>query len=429
MLGHQHLIPHQREMLIRVALVSFAAGLWFSVLYSFLIIFLVLAWLIDDRAATFSQLIAEPLVQAIFALCAILLLGLLWSEAPLEGRHKWTKYFLLLIYVPFLALLNRQRLPWVIGAVFAGYCLVLFTGLYEWRVENRQGIPAFNMSYLTFSAMLGVGCVLACCFACFCRNTIVRLCLAVCTLVLLYLQFHQSARGFLLATLLTLMIVLTVHFRIALRMLAAAVVPILLVILLFAYTSPVIQERLDQAEADITRMQQGYFNSSIGYRIALWDVGLYGIAQKPLLGQGTGMPEQFFDQTVVYYKQGLYRDLPAFQKTSHYHNDWIEIGMQLGALGLGSFLFLLWAWFQTFKKNGLTLPGICVISFIVLSGLTETFLIFGRLPVLLLVLTAIAVCWRREALDNSGVTGAAGGWVKSKPDSGIEETIKGGKNG
>ncbi|SER64117.1 O-antigen ligase [Nitrosomonas sp. Nm51] len=397
----QKLSTHQREILIRAILVGFAAGLWFSVLYTFLIVLLVLAWLIDDSAATFRQMIAQPLVQSVLVLCALLLLGLFWSEAPFEGRHKWTKYFLLLVYLPFLALLNRQRLPWVIGAVLAGYCLVLFAGLYEWRVESRQGIPAFNMSYLTFSAMLGVGCVVTCCFACLCRNTAVRFCLAAGSLALLYIQFHQSARGFLLATLLTLAVMLTVHFRITLRKFAAAVVPALLVTLLLAYTSPVVQERWTQAKEDIERMQLGHFNSSIGYRIALWDVGLYGIAQKPLLGQGTGMPEQFFDQTVVHYKQGLYQNLPDFQQTSHYHNDWIEIGMQLGVLGLGSLLFLLRAWYRTFDQNGLTLPGICVVSFIVISGITETFLTFGRIPVLLLVLTAVAVSWQREATGSS----------------------------
>ncbi|WP_256207471.1 O-antigen ligase family protein [Nitrosomonas marina] len=424
--GLQHLTAHQREMLIRAVLVCFAAGLWFSVLYKFLVVLLVLAWLIDDQAATFRQMIAEPLVQAIVVLCVFLLLGLLWSEAPLEGRHKWTKYFLLLVYVPFLALLNERRLPWATGAVIAGYCLVLFTGFYQWQVENRQGIPVLNMSYLSFSALLGVGCIVACYFACLCRSTLVRFCLALCALGLLYLQFHQSARGFLLATLATLIITLIAHFRISLSRFAVIAVPVLPVLLLFAYASPVVQERWVQAGADLEHIQQGHFNSSIGYRIALWDVGLYGIAQKPILGQGTGMPEHFFDRTVVQYKQGLYQNLPAFQKTSHFHNDWIEIGMQLGVLGLGALLFLLWAWQRTFRQHGLILAGVCMISFVVLSGMTETFLIFGRIPILLLVITAIAACRQRVKPDNSGITGD--NKRQSTPDSKNEKTGKGDKN-
>ncbi|MDR4515850.1 MAG: O-antigen ligase family protein [Nitrosomonas sp.] len=353
----------------------------------------------DSRAPSFGRIIKEPLVQAIFVLCAVLLLGLFWSDASLEGRHKWTKYFLLLVYVPFLALLNKQRLPWVIGAVLAGYCLVLFTGLYVWMVEEEQGIPVFNMTYLTFSAMLGVGSVLASCLACMSRNIVVQICLVVLSLILLYLQFHQGARGFLLATVLTQLVLIVIYFRVTLSALVGIAIMLLLAAVFFANSSPVAQERWKQAGIDFERMQQGDYSSSIGYRIGIWDVGLHGIAEKPLVGHGTGMPEHYFDQTVTQYKSGIYKDLPKFLRTSHYHNDWIEIGMQLGALGIMALLFLLWAWFQTFRRSQLTLLGIGIMSFIGLSGLTETFMIFGRIPVLLLVITAIIICWQREVFD------------------------------
>lgn len=377
-------------------MIVFCVGLWFSVLYTFIVVFLVFAWLFDDRAPSFGRIIKEPLVQAIFVLCAVLLLGLFWSEAPLEGRHKWTKYFLLLVYVPFLALLNKQRLPWVIGAVLAGYCLVLFVGLYMWMVEEQLGISVFNMTYLTFSAMLGVGSVLSCCFACMSRNMVVRTCMALLSLALLYLQFHQGARGFLLATVLTQLILIIIYFRITLSALAGTAIMLLLVTVFFTNTNPVAQERWVQAGLDFEKIQQGDYSSSIGYRFAIWDVGFHGIAEKPFAGHGTGMPERYFDRTITQYKGGIYKDLPQFQQTSHYHNDWIEIGMQLGVLGILSLLFLLWAWYQTFKRSRLSLPAICMVSFIFLSGLTETFMIFGRIPVLLLVITAIIVCWQRE---------------------------------
>ena len=394
-------------------MIVFCAGLWFSVLYKFIVVFLILAWLLDDRPSSFASIIKEPLVQAIFVLCAVLLLGLLWSDVSLEGRNKWTKYFLLLVYIPFFALLNKQRLPWVIGAVLAGYCLVLFTGLYVWRVEKELGIPVFNMTYLTFSAMLGVGSVLACCFACMNRNKIVQICLVILSLVLLYLQFHQGARGFLLATVLTQLALIVIYFRVTFYALSGVVTMLLLVTIFFVHTNPVAQERWMQAGFDFEKMHQGDFSSSIGYRFGFWDVGFHGIAEKPLLGHGTGTPERYFEQTITQFKGGIYKDLPKFHPTSHYHNDWIEIGMQLGALGIMVFLFLFWAWFQAFKRNGLTLLGMGIMSFIGLSGLTETFMIFGRMPVFLLVITAIIICWQREI---SGVVRYTG--TPSTPDYG-----------
>ncbi|MBX3639577.1 MAG: O-antigen ligase family protein [Nitrosomonas sp.] len=385
-------------MLIRSVLVAFCIGLWFSILYTLLVVLLVLAWLLDDGHRRLWSLLKEPLVQAIGIFCFFLLLGLFWAETFAEGRHKWTKYLLLLTYIPFLGLLNRQRLPWAMGAAGMGFCLVLFAGLHAWLVEQQQGIPLFNMTYLTFSALLGIGSVFLCCCACMSRNRIIQILFFSLALVLLFLQFQQSARSFLLATLVTQMTVLVIYFRVSLRAVAQIAGLLVLVAIVFAYTSPVISERWAQARLDFENIRQDYYDNSIGYRLALWDVGLQGIAEKPFFGHGTGAPEQYFDQTVVYYKNGIYANLPIFQQTSHYHNDWIEIGMHLGMMGIASFMYLLWAWYRTLEQNRMSLPAIAMVSFVFFSGLTETFLIFARMPVLLLVITAIAVSWQKSRL-------------------------------
>ncbi len=385
-------------MLIRSVLVAFCIGLWFGILYAFLVVLLVLVWLLDDGHRKLWSLLKEPLVQAIGIFCFFLLLGLFWTETFPEGRHKWTKYLLLLIYIPFLGLLNRQRLPWVMGATGVGFCLVLFAGLHAWLVEQQQGIPLFNMTYLTFSALLGVGSIFLCCCACMNRNSIIQILFFSLALVLLFLQFQQSARSFLLATLVTQTIVLVIYFRVSLRAVAQIAGLLALVAIVFTYTSPVVSERWAQARVDFENIRLGHYNNSVGYRLALWDVGLQGIAEKPFFGHGTGAPEQYFDQTVAYYKSGIYANLPVFQQTSHYHNDWIEIGMHLGMTGMVSLMYLLWAWYRTLEQNRMSLPAIAMVSFVFFSGLTETFLIFARMPVLLLVVTAIVVSWQKSRL-------------------------------
>lgn len=397
--GFERLSAFQREFFVRSVLVLFCAGLWFGSLYWVLIVLLLLAWLLDSTAQSLRTLIREPLVQAILLLCLGLLAGLAWSDTTLSGRHKWAKYLLLLTYIPFLGLLNKQRLPWVVGAVTAGYCLVLSAGLHAWFVDQELGVPVFDMTYLTFSAMLGVGSIVFACGACMSRHGLMRMVLVAFAVLLLYFQFHQGARGFLLATLLTLLVMLVNYFHVTLRTVSMITLVLTLVAAVFSFASPTIQDRWTQVRLDIEHMQQGNYSSSVGYRIALWDVGFHGIAEKPLLGHGTGMPERYFEERAVNYKNGIYAGLPAFQETSHYHNDWIELGMQLGALGMAALLYLLWAWYRLFKQSGLFLPGIALITFVLLSGVTETFMIFARMPVLLLVITAIAVNWQKTRCD------------------------------
>lgn len=389
-----------REWLARFALPFFCVGIFHNGLLYPAIGVLVLAWIVDGGLVGFRRLLTEPLVRAILILCFMLSVGMLWSEAPLEGRHKWIKYFLLLLYLPFLSLLKRDRLAWALGGLLAGYGFVLSVGIYQWLVERGQGVPALGLSYLKFAAMLGVGVILSGYFACRSRDGVIRVFLLGCSSMLLFLQVQQGARGFLLATLLTLLILIGGYFWSNLRKFAGLVLALAVLAGLFASTSPVMQARWAQAQQDFAKIQQADYSSSIGYRLAMWDVGVDGILRQPLWGYGTGTPERYFKQTIVQYKGGIYQDLLNFHPYAHYHNDWIEIGMHLGLLGIFSLMYLLWAWYVTFKRSGMALLGTGVVSFVFLSGLTDTFMLFYRMPVLLLIITGIIICWQKARIIN-----------------------------
>ncbi len=396
--------PSQREFIVKVILAIFCAIFWFGPLYKFLIPLFLFAWLIDGGIAKFKYLLKEPLVQAILVLCAVLLIGTLWSETPLGSHQKWVKYLLLLLYLPFLSLLNRERLPWAIGGLLVGYGFILSVGVYYWVVDREQGIPALGLSYLRFSAILGIGAIFSVYFACCSRDRVIRIALLMFGLALLFLQFQQNARGFLLATLFTLLVLVCNHFRANIRRFVSLILVLIVLVGLFAYTSPAMQDRWGQAQQDIAKLQQADYSSSIGYRLAMWDVGVHGILQQPLWGHGTGSPERYFSQTITQYKDGVYKDLLDFQPYAHYHNDWVEIGMHVGLLGIFSLLYLFWAWYVTFKRCGMVLLGMSMVCFIFLSGLTEVLMIFYRIPVLLLIITGITVvcCQKEKNLNVEG---------------------------
>lgn len=386
----------QRELFIRFALVFICLGFWRSELNFISFPLLITAWLMDGGLYRFKQAIGEPLIQAILLLCTLLLIGLSWSELPVDGRMKWLKYFMLLIFIPFYSLLNKERLPWVIGGLLASYWGVLAIGIYQWLVMGVQGIPLLGMSYLSFSAMLGIGVVVVICLAGLSQSKKLEILLWIAALALISVQFYQSGRGFLLATLITVLFLVFLRYKMAVRKFVVVSISILMIASIFAYSSPVFQDRWAQVSSDIKLLQQGNYSSSLGYRLAMWDVGLHGIAERPL-GHGTGAAESYFESTILTYKNGLYKDLPEFQKTSHYHNDWIEIGMHIGIPGMLALLFLFWGWYQSLNRNRLGILGIGLVSYIFLSGLTETFIIFSRTQILLLIITAIAISWQREA--------------------------------
>jgi O-antigen ligase len=138
-------------------------------------------------------------------------------------------------------------------------------------------------------------------------------------------------------------------------------------------------------------------------RLGMWDVGLHAIAQRPWFGYGTGMAASTFEQTAETYKGGRYKNLANFQKNLHYHNDLIEMGVYLGALGLFAYIFLLWGWFQTLRAHRLTTLGVALVCFIFLAGLLDVIFIYGQIPSLLLVITAIAIVWKEAEPRNNNI--------------------------
>ncbi|MDH5481112.1 MAG: O-antigen ligase family protein, partial [Nitrosomonas sp.] len=368
-----------RELFIKFSLVFICLGLWRNGVAPFAFSLLAVAWLLDGGLYKLRQTIKEPLVQAILMLCALLFLGLLWGDVPEDGKNKWVNYFILLIYIPLSSLLNKDRLPWVVGALLVGYLCVLAMGVYQWLVMGGQGVPQMRMSYLSFSSMLGIGIILLVYISGTCRSVRLGTFFWVVALVLLFIQFHQYGRAFLLATLLSVSLLMFLHYKSELRKFLGVSLSLLLISSFFAYNSAVFQDRWSQAKADIVLSQQGNYSSSLGYRLAIWDVGLHGIAERPLFGHGTGTPESYFDETVKTYKEGIYKDLPKFQRTYEYHSDWFEIGMHIGVMGILAFAFLLWRWYQVFKICHVPVLGAALVSYIFFSGLTATFMLQNRI--------------------------------------------------
>lgn len=337
----------------------------------------------------------EPLVVALLVLCFVLALGILWSESPKLGFKVWRRYFAFLVFIPYLSLLNKERLLWAIGGLLTGYFGALIMGVYQWKILGVQGIPPLGMPYLHFSSMLGIGVLLALYLSSKSENRKTQSFLWLLVVSLLFIQLNQNARGILIATLLSSTLLLLLLHKKEIRTLLAVMVSLAIVIGVFGYNSTSFHERLAQAERDLEMSKLGRYDTSLGYRLALWDIGIHGIAERPFLGHGTGMAAAYFDKNIETYKGGLYKELQGFSPTYHYHNDWIEIGMHIGLLGFLAYAFLLWGWFQTFKAHRLAILGAALICFIFLSGLTDNLVFFRQTFYLLLVITAIGISWHK----------------------------------
>lgn len=380
-----------RDVLAKSVLFFFGIALWYKGLSFYAYYLLPLVWVLDGGMRRFGEIIREPLVVGMLLLCLVLALGILWSDYPKLGFKVWRRYFAFLVFIPYLGLLNKERLSWAIVGALMGYFGALLIGLYQWLVMGAQGIPALEMPYLHFSSMLGIGIILTLYLAGISKNKTRKSILWCLAIFLLFVQFNQHARGILAATLVSsLFLVFLLHKREVKRLLAI-MASLTLAIGVFAYNSADFHERLAQAKQDLELARQGNYQTSLGYRLALWDVGLHGIAERPFFGHGTGMAASYFDKTAQTYKNGLYNSALKLHDTLHFHNDWIEIGMHLGLLGFAAYAFFLWSWFQAFRADWLTSLGAALICFVFLTGLTDVIVFFRQTFYLLLVFAAIGI--------------------------------------
>lgn len=371
-------------------------------------ILLTLLWVLDKGSFPdrFRQSLREPFVLAILVFCSLLALGMIWTEYPIYGEHLvWVRYFVYLVFIPYVSLLNRERLPWAIGGFLTGYLCIAGMGIFQLMTTGEQGITWIDMSYMEFSAMLGAGFIISVYLAGRAGDRRVKAVLWCLAAVLLLMQFQQHARGPLIATVLSAMLLIVMMHATELRKVSGLMTVFVMLVLVLAWNSNALQKRIMRAEQDITLSQTNNYNTSLGYRIAVWDIGLHGILQRPFTGYGTGMAQVYLDRVAGTYKDGIYRDAPRFAPTSHFHNDWIDVGMRVGIPGMLALAFLLWGWLQTFRKHGLTVLGMALTGFILISGLTETLVVYRKILTFLLVVTALAVGWQQVNRQSGKLSG------------------------
>ncbi len=357
--------------------------------------FLILVWILCGGLLHLKETIKEPLAVTILSFCGVLLLGILWSDYPNSGRFRWDKYFGLMIFIPYLSLLNKGRLAWAVGGLVIGYLGILLVGLYYQFFLGVPGIPPLKMAYLHYSLGIGVGVLLAFYWAGISENRRMVMLMSAVAFFLLLVQFNLNGRGPLLATCSTTILLFFLLYRHQLKKLLGILTVVTVMMGAFAYHSSAFQSRFSVIETELVQSEQGENQTSVGQRRAFYEIGLNAIAQRPWFGHGTGMAQKAYAENAEVYQEGRFKDVASFHNL-HYHNDLIEMGVYLGLLGISAYFFLLWGWFQSLRVRGLTVLGATLVCFIFMAGLTDVILIYGQIPSLLLAITAIAIIWQRE---------------------------------
>ena len=107
--------------------------------------------------------------------------------------------------------------------------------------------------------------------------------------------------------------------------------------------SPAVHKRVMQGIVEVRDVAQSPIETSLGRRIILYQTTLEMIAQRPLLGIGTGAFKQHFS-AIAATKYTSWRAAPFDDP----HNQYLFVTVENGLIGLATFLFLL---FTLYKQS------------------------------------------------------------------------------
>jgi O-antigen ligase len=275
------------------------------------------------------------------ALWALVVLGMLWSEASWPQRLAGINPYVKLLAIPLLLAQFRrsQNGYWVVAGFFtaaitlliASWLMILFFPGVTWRHGAAPGVPVKD--YFVQSGIFTL-CIFALAWS-VCDDWPPRKWRwwgsVLAAAFLANLLFVAASRTALVV--LPALAALFALRRFGVKGLAASLVAGAIIGSVAWVSSPYLRDRISSISggADLTDAAR----MSVAIRLEFWRKSISFVESAPLVGHGTGSVAKLFDQAIV-GQTGV-----AAVPSSNPHNQTLLIGIQLGLLGI-VVLYALW---------------------------------------------------------------------------------------
>ena len=108
--------------------------------------------------------------------------------------------------------------------------------------------------------------------------------------------------------------------------------------------SPVFHDRVHQATLDVKKIQNNNLNSSWGSRIAMKIVSFDILKEHPFVGVGIGDTKEVYIDTLDKVE---FKKYDFTKNVHHVHDQYLQIMLQTGLLGLIPFILFIWFLFKS----------------------------------------------------------------------------------
>lgn len=344
----------------------------------------------------------KTLCALLLAFFVVTLIAVLWHQDPTKYLDQAVRY---LLAIPILIALRRVpiRSEWLWSGLALG--LLGAAGIAWWQVNlgeytRAEGFLTSAIPFADISLIMAVWCLLGAWWAGVQRRTGWTVLLLAGALGGAYAFIAAATRGGLvalpvLAVLIAIALVRREHLRV---IVAACIALVAATMLLFTLlpSSQIAEGRYAEALTEWhDYMEKGDASNNVGSRLEAWKAALISIPEKPLLGWGHADYEV---QAQHLADTGRVDAIGA--NLANTHNNFIEIWLHQGALGLIAFLALMitsfWYFCQRLRAPDLTVRilaccGASLPAAFSMYGLTQV--ILGRNNGAMFFVVSLAVLW------------------------------------
>lgn len=338
-----------KSIIVLIVLLGFVLPLSTTLTNIVLCLLLVTGWLEGNIKKKITFTLRHPISRAALLFFGIFVVGVLYAAVPLKDSLHMLGKMSKLLYLPFLlSLIQVEKCRRLVMSAFI--VAMVLTFLVD-AFNAYKNYAFFNDGFIflsTFKDPIYTNLMMA--FASFVlahyimqpKAMMVRIGLCCLLIIFMFYLFMSTGRtGQVIFAILWLLFCVQ---RLSVKGMGIGSVILLLLLAGTFVSAKPFQSRALQALQDIEHYQAGDVNTSVGERLTFFKHTWRLAKQRLWFGFGTGSFKELYRKQAIADNQTLI--------TSNPHNEYLNILLQLGVLGLLAFLGFLLVIF----KNSLMLP-------------------------------------------------------------------------
>ncbi|MGP1580473.1 MAG: O-antigen ligase family protein [Wolinella sp.] len=318
-------------------------------------ILLPLAWIIEGD---FHRKFNEIKGSTFFIVFLLLYMLVILSVFPSENKKSALEFprlyaYWLTMFVLFTSL-KREWIRSVITAFLFGMVVSeiiaygIFFDLWDFRAGAKSSVSPFMMHidysiYLAFTSVLLFSRIISAHYHK--REKILMAIFFLSTTGNLFLQTGRTGQ---VAFIFAIGAMFFLRFRFTFKSLLYPVLSLLVIFTLAFHGSNNFNQRLKHTLADLQSIKSGNLNTSWGIRLAFYGLAYEIFKENPLLGVGVGDYRRAATEILQRDEFAHYPDdMREFLGDNHFHNQFLQVTVQMGIIGLSLTILLYFLAFRS----------------------------------------------------------------------------------